>query len=201
LAFCIAIAWPEGHLKCREFDMTVFIALLRSVNVGGTGKFSMAELKALCEEAGFTAVKTYIASGNVLFDSKHDEAKVKSILEKRVQAYVGRHIPVLVRTAAEMAAIAKANPFPKTDPARTVAIFLDAAPPKNTAATARGQTVEEIRLGKREIYVHYGTGMADTKLRLPASDSGTARNINTVEKLAALGADLINKPASRSSSI
>lgn len=169
--------------------MTVFIALLRSVNVGGTGKLPMADLKAMCEQAGFAHVKTYIASGNVLFKTNHDEAKVKAALETRVQAYVRRHIPVLVRTAAEMAAVVKANPFPKTDPARTVAIFLDKAPPKDTAATARGQTIEEIRLGKREIYVHYGAGMANTKLKLPAAEKGTSRNINTIKKLADWAAD------------
>lgn len=174
--------------------MTVFIALLRSINVGGTGKLPMADLKEMCEQAGFAHVKTYIASGNVLFETKHDEAKVKAALEKRVQAYVGRHIPVLVRTAAEMAAVVKANPFPETDPARTVAIFLDKAPPKDTAATARGQTIEEILLGKREIYIHYGAGMGNTKLRLRAAEAGTARNINTVTKLAALAADFSEKP-------
>jgi uncharacterized protein (DUF1697 family) len=173
--------------------MTVFIALLRSVNVGGTGKFPMADLKAICEDAGFAKVKTYIASGNVLFETSSGEAKVKSALQARVQAYAGRFIPVLVRTAAEMAAVAKANPFPKTDPARTVAIFLDAPPAKDTAATARGQTIEEIRLGKREIYVHYGDGMRDTKLKLKASEQGTARNINTVVKLAALAATYAEK--------
>jgi uncharacterized protein (DUF1697 family) len=104
--------------------------------------------------------------------------------------FAGRFIPVLVRTAAEMAAVAKANPFPKTDPARTVAIFLDDVPAKDTAAVARGQTIEEIRLGKREIYVHYGAGMGNTKLKLPAAEKGTARNINTVQKLAALAVAL-----------
>jgi uncharacterized protein (DUF1697 family) len=173
--------------------MTVFVALLRSVNVGGTAKFPMADLKALCEEAGFAKVKTYIASGNVLFESKLDEAKLKAVLEKRVQTYAGRPIAVLIRTAAEMAAVDKANPFPKTDPARTVAIFLDTAPAKDTASTARGQTIEEIRLGKREIYVHYGAGIGNTKLKMPAAEKGTARNINTVKKLAALAAELTDK--------
>jgi uncharacterized protein (DUF1697 family) len=176
----------RSSAKATSVHLTIFIALLRSVNVGGTAKFPMADLKALCEEAGFAKVKTYIASGNVMFECKHDEAKVKVILEKRVQAFAGRFIPVLVRTAAEMAAVAKANPFPKTDPARTVAIFLDDVPAKDTAAAARGQTIEEIRLGKREIYVHYGAGMGNTKLKLPAAEKGTARNINTVQKLAAL---------------
>lgn len=168
--------------------MTVFIALLRSVNVGGTGKLPMNDLKALCEDAGFAYVRTYIASGNALFESKLPEAKVKAALEKRLKAYSGRAIPVLVRTAAEMAAVAKANPFKKTDPARTVAIFLDAPPARDTLAGVKGRTIEEIELGKREIYVHYGDGIGNTKLRIPAAAGGTARNLNTVSKLAALAA-------------
>jgi uncharacterized protein (DUF1697 family) len=100
--------------------------------------------------------------------------------------FAGRNIPVLIRTAREMAAIVKANPFVDTDPARTMAIFLDNAPPKDTLATAKGQTQEEISLGKREIYVHYGAGQGNTKLRLAASEFGTARNSNTVAKLAAM---------------
>jgi uncharacterized protein (DUF1697 family) len=166
--------------------MTVFIALVRSVNVGGTGKFPMSELKKLCEAAGFTEVRTYIASGNVLFESGKTEARVKAEVEKRVTKYAGRAIPVLIRTVREMAAIVKMNPFPDTDPARTVVIFLNKAPPKDTMATAKGQTQEEIRLGKREIYVHYGAGQGNTKLRLAASEFGTARNMNTVAKLAAM---------------
>lgn len=169
--------------------MTVFIALLRSVNVGGTGKLPMSDLRAMCEDAGFSKIRTYIASGNVLFESKLSETKVKAALEKRVKAYAGRAVPVLVRTAAEMAAIAKANPFKKTDPARTVAIFLDDAPARDTIANVKGQTIEEIKLGKREIYVHYGDGIGNTKLRIPAAATGTARNLNTVSKLAMMAAD------------
>ena len=169
--------------------MTVFIALLRSVNVGGTGKLPMSDLRAMCEDAGFSKIRTYIASGNVLFESKLSETKVKAALEKRVKAYAGRAVPVLVRTAAEMAAVARANPFKKTDPARTVAIFLDDAPARDTIANVKGQTIEEIKLGKREIYVHYGNGMGNTKLRIPAAATGTARNLNTVSKLAVMAAD------------
>ena len=169
--------------------MTVFIALLRSVNVGGTGKLPMSDLRAMCEDAGFSKIRTYIASGNVLFESKLSETKVKAALEKRVKAYAGRAVPVLVRTAAEMAAVARANPFKKTDPARTVAIFLDDAPARDTIANVKGQTIEEIKLGKREIYVHYGDGIGNTKLRIPAAATGTARNLNTVSKLAVMAAD------------
>ena len=62
--------------------MTTFIALLRAVNVGGTGKLAMSDLKAICEAAGCHSVRTYIASGNVVFDSARSEKAVQSILQK-----------------------------------------------------------------------------------------------------------------------
>ncbi|HEX2364072.1 MAG TPA: DUF1697 domain-containing protein [Bradyrhizobium sp.] len=170
--------------------MAAFVALLRAVNVGGTGKLPMSELKTMCEELGFTGVRTYIASGNVVFASRKTEAAVKAALEKRLAAYAGRAIGVMVRNAAEMAQVSADNPFPKAAPNRTMAIFLDAAPPKETLAAIRGKKDEEIKLGKREIYVHYGEGMAKSKLVVPAAKTGTARNMNTVAVLARMAAEL-----------
>src|SRR5262245_26640428 len=117
--------------------MTSFVALLRAVNVGGTGKLPMSDLKALCEELGFTSVRTYIASGNVVFASRKSEHAIKAALEKRLAA--GKPVGVLVRNAAEMAQVAADNPFPHAAPNRTMAIFLDEAPPKDTLATVRGR--------------------------------------------------------------
>jgi uncharacterized protein (DUF1697 family) len=170
--------------------MASFVALLRAVNVGGTGKLPMTELKAMCEELGFTSVRTYIASGNVVFASRKSEAAVKAALEKRLQAYAGKAVGVLVRSASEMEKVSADNPFPKAAPNRTVAIFLDEAPPKDTLAGVRGRKDEEIKLGKREIYVHYGEGMGQSKLVIPAAKAGTARNMNTVAKLAEMAAEL-----------
>jgi uncharacterized protein (DUF1697 family) len=170
--------------------MTSFVALLRAVNVGGTGKLPMSELKAMCEELGFTGARTYIASGNVVFASRKAEAAVKAALEKRLAAYAGKTVGVMVRSAAEMAQVSADNPFPKAAPNRTMAIFLDAAPPKDTLAAIRGKKDEEVNLGKREIYVHYGEGMAKSKLVIPAAKAGTARNMNTVAVLAKMAAEL-----------
>lgn len=169
--------------------MTAFIALLRAVNVGGTGKLPMSELKAMCEALGFEQVRTYIASGNVVFTSRKSEKAVKAALEARLEAYAGKPVGVLVRTADEMAAVLAANPFPKAPANRTVAIFLNAAPPADTIAKARGQRDEKIVLGRREIYVFYGDGMAQSKLVIPAAKDGTARNMNTVAKLAEMAAE------------
>jgi uncharacterized protein (DUF1697 family) len=169
--------------------MKAYVALLRAVNVGGTGKLPMAELKAMCEAAGFECVRTYIASGNVVFDAKGSEAQVKAALEAKLEAYAGKKVGVLVRTPAEMKAVLTNNPFPDKAPNRTVAIFLDETPPPDALEKASGVNGEELRLGRREIYVHYGDGMADSKLKIPAAAAGTARNMNTVAKLAEMAAE------------
>jgi uncharacterized protein (DUF1697 family) len=169
--------------------MTSFIALLRAVNVGGTGKLPMSDLKELCEELGFGAVRTYIASGNVVFESRKSEAAVKAALEKRLEAYAGKPVGVVVRTAEEMAQVLSDNPFPKAPPNRTMAVFLDRAPPTDALAGIRGQKDEEIRLGQREIYIHYGQGMAKSKLVIAAAKVGTARNMNTIAVLARMAGE------------
>lgn len=166
--------------------MTVFIALLRAVNVGGTGKLPMSGLKTMCEEAGFSHVRTYIASGNVLFESTASETRVKQALEARLEAYAGKPVGVVVRTAAELAAVLAGNPFPQAPGSKTVAIFLDSPPPPGALDAVTGQKNEEISLGRREIYVHYTDGIADSKLRMKAAANGTARNMNTVAKLVEL---------------
>jgi uncharacterized protein (DUF1697 family) len=170
--------------------MGAFVALLRAVNVGGTGKLPMSDLKALCAELGFAAVRTYIASGNVVFTSRKSEAAIKAALEKRLEAYAGKPLGVMLRGAVEMAQVLSDNPFPKLAPNRTMAIFLDRAPPKDTLAAIRGRKDELIELGRREIYVHYGDGMAKSKLVIPAAKAGTARNMNTIATLAKMAGEI-----------
>ncbi len=170
--------------------MNAFVALLRAVNVGGTGKLPMAELKAMCEAAGFASVKTYIASGNVVFRSKKTEAQVKAALETALAAYAGKPVGVLIRTASEMAAVLAGNPFKQMPGNRTVAFFLNGPPPEDALRTISNQTTEEIRLGLREIYAYYPDGMGNSKLKIPAAKNGTARNMNTVAKLAEMAAEL-----------
>lgn len=164
--------------------MTRYVALLRAVNVGGTGKLPMTVLRSICATAGCTKIETYIASGNVVFDSKAAPAKVKADLEAALLAYAGKPIIVLLRTSAEMLAVLKANPFVATDPKHTYAVFLDHRPPRDALDHATGRIHEELHLGDREIYIHYGSGMGRSKLEIPAAKLGTARNMNTVATLA-----------------
>jgi len=165
--------------------MTRYVAFLRAVNVGGTGKLPMADLRAMCESLGFANVRTYIASGNVVFESRLAQAAVKARLERCLEAYAGKPVGVLVRTGAELAAVLAGNPFGSAPSNRTVAIFLDDAPSADTLSRVTGQQDEEIALGTREIFVHYGSGMARSKLKIPAASTGTARNMNTIETLVA----------------
>jgi uncharacterized protein (DUF1697 family) len=186
---------PQQAIRLGTFwhrekpSMTRYVALLRAVNVGGTGKLLMTDLKALCEAAGFTDVRTYIASGNVLFNSKLGETAVQKALGKHLQSHTGKSVGVLVRSAAEMAQVLADNPFPKAPGNRVVAIFLDTPPPATALDEVSGVTEERLALGRREIYVHYGDGMANSRMKLPLAAHGTARNINTVAKLADMAAN------------
>ena len=163
------------------------IALLRAVNVGGTGKLPMAELKAMAEELRFEGVRTYIASGNLLFDAGGlSEAAVKAKLERRLADYARKSVGVMVRSADEMAQVAAENPFAKEPGNRVVAIFLDEAPPKSALTDHKNLADERIALGRREIYVHYPEGQGPSRLIIPAAKAGTARNMNTVLKLVEL---------------
>ncbi len=167
---------------------TTYVALLRAVNVGGTGKLPMAELRIMAQEAGFAGVRTYIASGNLLFESALSESEVKAALEQRLESFAGKPVPVLIRTASQMDAVLAANPFPDAHASRHLVYFLDTPPPPETFETVRDQAGERIALGLREIYVDYGAGIRFTRLKMPAIKTGTARNINTVAKLAVMAA-------------
>ena len=167
--------------------MTTYIALLRAVNVGGSGKLPMADLRAMAVALGFAEVRTFIASGNLLFESSLSEIEVKAKLEAQLEVYAGKPVPVFVRTAAEMAAVSAANPFPDAHGSRLMVFFYDAAPPADLLDLVRGQAGERLSLGLRELYVDYGEGIRFTKLKIPGSANGTGRNMNTVIKLAKMG--------------
>lgn len=166
------------------------IALLRAVNVGGTGKLPMAKLKAMAEELGFKDARTYIASGNLLFDADGlSEAAIKAKLEERLAEYADKPVGVMVRSAAEIAKVVKDNPFAKEPGNRVVAMFLDEAPPESALTDHNNLADERIALGRREIYVHYPEGQGPSRLIIPAAKAGTARNMNTVIKLAEMAGE------------
>ena len=122
--------------------------------------------------------------------AKRRPRRSKSTLEARLLAYAGKPVGVVIRTAAELAAVVKANPFPKASQSQAVAIFLDQPPPKDALKHVTGQKREEMRLGTREIFVHYPDGIGTSKLKIPAAKAGTMRNMNTVAKLAEMAGTL-----------
>jgi len=166
--------------------MTAYVALLRAVNVGGTGKLPMTLLKAFCEELGFRRVETYIASGNVVFDADAAAEAVRAQLAQRLQIYAGRPTGVFVRTGAQMQRVLADNPFADRPANLTYAFFLDDALTATMLRNVRGLADELISSGRRELYVFYPAGMGRSKLRIPAAKDSTARNLNTVAKLAAM---------------
>ena len=169
--------------------MTTYVGLLRAVNVGGTGKLPMTELRAMCEAAGFTGVRTYIQSGNVVFHSPLAEPEIRTRLEQALLLKMGKPIDVLVRTAAELRALLAANPFPTANPSQVGILFLSKPPSKKIVGEIAIPGREEIRVMGREAFVHYPDGMGRSKLKFMALGIGTIRNVNTVTKLAALAAE------------
>lgn len=163
--------------------MAVYIALLRAVNVGGTGKLPMSELRTLCEKAGFEDVVTYIQSGNVVFRSALPPAGVQESLESLLSKRMGKPPGVLIRTPARMKRILEGNPFPQAPPNRVLVFFLETSVSKRAVDAVDPPGREELVASGKEIYVHYPDGQGRSKLKVPYADRGTGRNLNTVRKL------------------
>lgn len=166
--------------------MTAYVALLRAVNVSGTGMLPMATLRAMGEDCGFADVRTFIASGNLLFTATQPEAVVRDAIAARVAGFFGRNVPLFVRSADEIGAVVAANPFTDDKPSRVMAYFLDDEPHQAMIDEARDVGGERLALGPRAVYVSYGEGIAKSKLKIPTIRKGTSRNMNSVAKMADL---------------
>lgn len=163
-------------------------ALLRGVNLGGR-KVIMSELRAICERAGYSDVKTLLASGNLVLDAKEKGAKLEARLEQLILDEMGLKTNVFVRTGAELNDIIAANPFKtfaKQQPNFLVVTFMRAAA-SAAEMKAMAETAllgEEAVQGKGCLYIKFPLGQGPSKLKTPKL--GTARNWNTVTKLAAM---------------
>ncbi|MEM1101563.1 MAG: DUF1697 domain-containing protein [Pseudomonadota bacterium] len=158
-------------------------AFLRAVNVAGQGKLPMAELRALCSGLGFTSVRTYIQSGNVVFDG---EGPVRAALERALRAHMGRPVGVVLRTGTELEVLLAAMPFPEAAPNRVGVMLFNEELGELSAADQflAGQTDEEVVPGPRALFIHFPSGMGRSKLRIPGAAHGTMRNLNTLRKVA-----------------
>ncbi len=167
--------------------MTTYVALLRAVNVGGTGKLPMKDLAKLCEKLGFEDVRTYIQSGNVVFRSEKSPNAVHDALEQALAARMGKPADVMLRTAAELRSVLDANPFTDMPPNKVAVMFLSKPASATTVDECVAPDGEQVRPGKRELYVYFPNGMGRSKFKLARSaGSATARNINTVTRLVEL---------------
>lgn len=173
--------------------MTLFIALLRGINVGGHNKIAMTELRRLCEELGFGSVQSYIQSGNLVFSAPGGAPAIEAELERTIAKQLGLTIDLIVRPAAGWQELAQGCPFPEAEaePNR-VMLGLSKRPPRPDAVAAlreRAQADERIEGAREALWFYFGSGAGRSKLtpavldRLVGSPV-TLRNLRTVQKLA-----------------
>ena len=176
--------------------MSLHVALLRAVNVGGTGKIGMAALKAWAGDLGFTSVRTLLQSGNLVFDAggKAGHA-LEALLEAEAARTLDLHTTFLVRDGREWGEVIAANPFPEAardDPGHLILMVLKKAPlaqaVKTLQAAIKGS--ETVSAGASQLYITYPDGVGQSKLTTALIEKtlgskGTARNWNTVLKLQA----------------
>jgi uncharacterized protein (DUF1697 family) len=173
-----------------------YIALLRGINVGGNKMVAMADLRATLERLGFTNVRTLLQSGNVVFEGKSVKA---TVLEKRLEEEIARRLGVQcdlhVRTADEWSAVVNGNPFAaeaRTDPGHLLVTFYrEPLDPTRVAAFQKSIAgPERLRADGRHLYMTFPEGIGRSKATVNMDKmlgaKGTARNWNTVMKLAAL---------------
>lgn len=162
------------------------MALLRAVNVGGTGKLPMESLRAIGKDCGFDQVRTYIASGNLLFASGDEEIAIRQNLETRLAKSTRQSIDVFVRSIDELEAILAEDPFPDAPGNRHMVYFQHSAPADDFGDRCRDVNGERVWVRGREVHVDYCLGMRDSRLKFADKAPRTARNMNTVRKLAQL---------------
>jgi uncharacterized protein (DUF1697 family) len=172
---------------------TRYVVLLRGINVGRARQIPMARLKEILVERGHAEVRTHLRSGNVVLDSPLSEQELADDVHRAIADEFAFDVPVVVRTGAEIAAVVTGDPFATeaTDPARYLVTFLPGAPAQDKVdALPRADSGDYLVRG-RELYLWLPDGISNTPLAAWKWDTllgvaGTARNWNTVTKLAEL---------------
>lgn len=177
--------------------MTTYITVLRAINLGAHNRIAMADLKAMLTSLGYVDPATLLVSGNAVFKAPgKSSAAIERMLEAASTETLGVTTDYFVRSAKEWKAIIDANPFPKqakADPSRTVMMCLRDAPTaaqvKSLQASIKGREI--VQADGRHAYFHYPDGQGRSKLTIAVIEKalgtrGTARNWNTVLKLAEL---------------
>lgn len=184
--------------------MTVAVALIRGINVGGKNMLPMEVLRALCEGAGLRDARTLIQSGNVVFRcADRSVAGCAGKLEGAIERKCGFRPSVVVRTLAELRGVCAARVFKDHDslePNRLLAMFLATEPGASAkkaiaAITASGAYAERVAVLGREVFLYFPNGIAGARLPMSAVEKaigtpGTCRNWTTITKLLAMGEEL-----------
>jgi uncharacterized protein (DUF1697 family) len=169
-----------------------YVAMLRSINVGGGRRMTMNDLRQLFSDLGHTDVASYVQSGNIVFRTTgSDPVALGAAIEERIGSELGLDVAVLIRSAAEMKAIAKKNPFLDRDNPKALHVtFLEDAPAKPAVSGLPDRTrgIDELKIVGREVYLWLPKGYADTKLQNSFFEKqlgtrATTRNWKTVLQL------------------
>ncbi len=173
--------------------MTVWVMLLRGINVGGHGKLPMADLKTLLEGLGAAHVTTYIQSGNVVFSDAIDAAAFEATVAAEIERAHGFRPRALLIDADSYRELVAAYPYPEArDTPKTGHIWFCAAPPvpEIDKLDALASPTERYQIGPRAFYLHAPDGIGRSKLAERAERllgvPATARNLNTCAKLVAM---------------
>jgi uncharacterized protein (DUF1697 family) len=187
----------QTKIKYWGANLTVYVAMLRGVNVGGNS-LKMDWLREACAGLGLQDVRTYVQSGNIVFSSRLGAEKLATILKATIDAQTRLPVPVVIRSVSEMAKIVAGNPFLKqkgVDPTKLHVTFLAKASSKPALEKldALAGTRDEYRLVGREIYLHcpinYGeTKLSNTAIEKALSVGATTRNWKTVTVLCEMAA-------------
>ncbi|WP_066071374.1 DUF1697 domain-containing protein [Neobacillus soli] len=178
--------------------MPIYIALLRGINVGGHHKIKMADLRSLLETIGLRKVKTYIQSGNVLFESEEAAKQLSMRMEEEIGKTFGFPVPVILRTATEFEHIIRNCPF-ATDTLKEGesihAAFLADEPSEKGIqhlSTIKSE-MDEYKIEGKEVYFYFRESILKSKIvsQLPKLGvPATVRNWKTVIKLAAIAKEI-----------
>ena len=184
--------------------MSIYIAFLRGINVGGKHRVNMAELSRTLNEAGFQGVRTYIQSGNVLFEADGEEAELRERLEKAIEKRFGFPVPVILRTSRELQAILAGCPFTAEEIQEAeaasgveslhVCMLLSApAPEAVEKLKAFPSSGDRFVVCGRDIYLLLQNGVHTSKLAVQVSKiaaSVTMRNFKTMRQLALMAGSM-----------
>jgi uncharacterized protein (DUF1697 family) len=178
--------------------MTRYALLLRGVNVGTKNSLPMATLRAMLTKIGCTSVRTYLQSGNAVFETNLAPAKLTKAIEEALARQMGRPIATTLRTRRQLEAIIGANPFASVavNPSYLCVTFLSRAAVTSHCAPLHDQDFapELFKVAGKEIYTWYSNGQARSPLaaalgKLPLRGAVTTRNWNTVQNLLAMLTD------------